>query len=103
MSVTIDILSLWNLIQFLDLFGTMAFAVTGALKAVEHKLDIFGVIILVCYYGAGWRNYKRCGLRNNPTFRDFRTLIHKYCPYYSNSSILSISQNQAPNGTIFDV
>jgi uncharacterized membrane protein YeiH len=46
MSITIDILSLWSLIQLLDLFGTMAFAVTGALKAVEHKLDIFGVIFL---------------------------------------------------------
>lgn len=51
MSITIDILSLWNLIQFLDLFGTMAFAVTGALKAVEHKLDIFGVIFLAAITG----------------------------------------------------
>ena len=51
MSITIDILSLWNLIQFLDLFGTMAFAVTGAIKAVEHKLDIFGVIFLAAITG----------------------------------------------------
>jgi uncharacterized membrane protein YeiH len=34
------------LIQILDLFGTMAFAVTGAFKAIEHKSDIVGVIIL---------------------------------------------------------
>ena len=33
-------------IQILDLFGTMAFAVTGAFKAIEHKADIVGVIIL---------------------------------------------------------
>lgn len=51
MSITIDILSVWNLIQFLDLFGTMAFAVTGAIKAVEHKLDIFGVIFLAAITG----------------------------------------------------
>lgn len=51
MSITIDTLSLWNLIQFLDLFGTMAFAVTGALKAIEHKLDIFGVIVLAAITG----------------------------------------------------
>jgi uncharacterized membrane protein YeiH len=51
MSFTIDTLSLWNLIQFLDLFGTMAFAVTGALKAVEHRLDIFGVIFLAAITG----------------------------------------------------
>jgi uncharacterized membrane protein YeiH len=47
----IDVFSLWNLIQFLDLFGTMAFAVTGALKAIEHKLDIFGVIVLSAITG----------------------------------------------------
>jgi uncharacterized membrane protein YeiH len=51
MSITIDTVSLWNLIQVLDLFGTMAFAVTGALKAVEHRLDIFGVIFLAAITG----------------------------------------------------
>jgi uncharacterized membrane protein YeiH len=35
-----------TLILFLDLFGTMAFAVTGAFKAIEHKADIVGIIIL---------------------------------------------------------
>lgn len=39
-------LSIAVLIQLLDLFGTMAFAVTGAFKAVEHKSDIVGVLIL---------------------------------------------------------
>ena len=34
------------IIFVLDLFGTMAFAVTGALRAIEHKYDIVGVIIL---------------------------------------------------------
>ena len=34
------------LMQILDLFGTMAFAVTGAFKAIEHKADIVGVIVL---------------------------------------------------------
>lgn len=33
-------------IQILDLFGTMAFAVTGAFKAIEHKSDIVSIIIL---------------------------------------------------------
>ena len=40
------LLSLPVLIQILDLFGTMAFAVTGAFKAIEHKSDIVGIIIL---------------------------------------------------------
>ncbi|HEX2068184.1 MAG TPA: trimeric intracellular cation channel family protein [Nitrososphaeraceae archaeon] len=40
------LLSMPVLIQILDLFGTMAFAVTGAFKAIEHKSDIVGIIIL---------------------------------------------------------
>ncbi|HEX2557587.1 MAG TPA: trimeric intracellular cation channel family protein [Nitrososphaera sp.] len=39
------------LIQTLDLFGTMAFAVTGAYKAIEHKSDIVGIIILATMTG----------------------------------------------------
>jgi len=34
------------LFHFLDLFGTFIFAITGGLKAIEHKLDIVGVIVL---------------------------------------------------------
>jgi uncharacterized membrane protein YeiH len=34
------------LIHSLDLFGTMAFAVTGAMKGVAFKMDILGVIVL---------------------------------------------------------
>ena len=33
-------------IYILDLFGTMAFAVTGAFKAIENKSDIVGVLLL---------------------------------------------------------
>ena len=39
------------LIYVLDLFGTMAFAVTGAFKAIEHKADIVGIIILATITG----------------------------------------------------
>ncbi len=39
------------LIHLLDLFGTAAFAVTGALKAVERKSDIVGIIILAAVTG----------------------------------------------------
>ena len=38
-------------IYILDLFGTMAFAVTGAFKAIEHKADILGVVILATITG----------------------------------------------------
>ena len=38
-------------IHILDLFGTMAFAVTGAFKAIENKADIVGIIILATITG----------------------------------------------------
>jgi len=38
-------------IYVLDLLGTAAFAVTGAVKAVEHKADIFGIIVLATVVG----------------------------------------------------
>ncbi len=38
-------------IYVLDLFGTMAFAVTGAFKAIEKKSDIVGIIILATITG----------------------------------------------------
>jgi uncharacterized membrane protein YeiH len=40
-----------TIIFILDLFGTAAFAVTGALRAIEHKYDIVGVIILATVTG----------------------------------------------------
>lgn len=39
------------LIYILDLFGTMAFAVTGAFKAIEHKSDFVGIILLATITG----------------------------------------------------
>jgi len=40
-----------SILLILDLFGTMAFAVTGAFKAIEHKADIVGIIILATITG----------------------------------------------------
>jgi uncharacterized membrane protein YeiH len=41
------------LIEILNLFGTMAFAVTGAFKAIEHNADLVGVIVLSSITGVG--------------------------------------------------
>ena len=38
-------------IYVLDLFGTLAFAVTGAFKAIEHKSDFVGIILLATITG----------------------------------------------------
>ena len=51
MSDPVGITSVSLLIHVLDLFGTAAFAVTGAFKAVEHKSDIVGIIILASITG----------------------------------------------------
>ena len=40
-------------ISILDYLGTIAFAVTGASKAIEHKADIFGIIVLASVVGVG--------------------------------------------------
>lgn len=39
------------IILILDLFGTVVFAVTGALRAIEHKYDVVGIIILAAVTG----------------------------------------------------
>ncbi len=36
-----------------DLFGTMIFAITGAVMGVRCKLDFFGVIVFACTVGVG--------------------------------------------------
>ena len=38
-------------ISILDYLGTVSFAVTGALKAISHKADIFGIIVLATVVG----------------------------------------------------
>ena len=40
-------------ISILDYLGTIAFAVTGASKAIFHKADIFGIIVLATVVGVG--------------------------------------------------
>jgi len=38
-------------ISILDYLGTISFAVTGASKAISHKADIFGIIVLATVVG----------------------------------------------------
>jgi uncharacterized membrane protein YeiH len=38
-------------ISILDYLGTIAFAVTGATKAIQHKADIFGILVLATVVG----------------------------------------------------
>ncbi|HBD95223.1 MAG: hypothetical protein A2015_01405 [Spirochaetes bacterium GWF1_31_7] len=38
---------------YLDLIGTLIFAITGAFRAVKHELDILGVLVLATFTGVG--------------------------------------------------
>jgi len=42
---------LGSFISILDYLGTIAFAVTGATKAIAHQADIFGIIVLATVVG----------------------------------------------------
>jgi len=59
-------LSIQTLIYALDLFGTMAFAVTGAFKAIEHKADIVGIMILATITGVAGGTLRDIILGNFP-------------------------------------
>lgn len=50
----------------LDLFGTFIFAVTGALKAIEKKLDLLGVLVLAASVGAGGGMVRDCLIGATP-------------------------------------
>ncbi|MBO4305009.1 MAG: trimeric intracellular cation channel family protein [Lentisphaeria bacterium] len=49
-----------NLIRFADLFGTVVFALTGAIKGVSRKLDLLGVVVLSCTVGVGGGIFRDC-------------------------------------------
>lgn len=42
-----------TVIYALDLFGTVIFAITGALRAIRYHFDFFGVVVLACVVGVG--------------------------------------------------
>lgn len=46
-------MSFQDLLHFSDLFGTFAFAVSGALVAIRKKMDLFGVIVLATVTATG--------------------------------------------------
>lgn len=42
-----------SIVYFFDLFGTMVFAATGAIKGVRNRLDFLGVIVFAITVGCG--------------------------------------------------
>ena len=64
-------------LYILDLVGTAVFAVTGALKAIDHELDILGVSILSLVTGVGGGIFRDLLLGSTPptAFHDERYLL----------------------------
>lgn len=61
-----------TLTLILDILGTVAFAISGAMTALEKKMDIFGVVILGLTTAVGGGVIRDVILGNTPpaTFRD---------------------------------
>lgn len=49
-----------NFLIALDILGTFAFAVSGALAAMDKKLDVFGVLILSFVTAIGGGTIRVC-------------------------------------------
>ena len=60
------------MLYYLDIFGTLVFAVAGTFKAIKHELDILGVCTLALITGVGGGIFRDLLLGDTPpaAFRD---------------------------------
>ena len=60
------------MLYYLDIFGTVIFAITGAFKAIRYELDILGVFTLAVMTGVGGGIFRDLLLGDSPpaAFRD---------------------------------
>ena len=60
------------MLYFLDIFGTVIFAITGTFKAIRYELDILGVFTLAVMTGVGGGIFRDLLLGDTPpaAFRD---------------------------------
>lgn len=63
-----------QLIFYLDLFGTVVFAITGVLAAAERRLDLFGVIVVGTVTAIGGGTIRDLILGRTPVFWVHNTL-----------------------------
>ena len=68
MTNTLSFLYEINYIYILDLIGTVVFAITGALAAKEHKMDVFGMFILAFVTGVGGGTLRDMMIGSTPVF-----------------------------------
>ncbi|MBQ0001682.1 MAG: trimeric intracellular cation channel family protein [Clostridiales bacterium] len=62
----------WTFLEYFDLVGTIAFAISGAFVGIRKKMDIFGVVVLAITTACGGGLIRDLIIGNNPPrmFRD---------------------------------
>lgn len=58
----------WSFLFIQDLIGTVVFAITGAMAARTHKMDIFGVFVLAFVTGVGGGTLRDVMIGSTPVF-----------------------------------
>ncbi|WP_150538355.1 trimeric intracellular cation channel family protein [Actinobacillus vicugnae] len=58
----------WSFLFVQDLIGTIVFAVSGAMAARQHKMDIFGMFILAFVTGVGGGTLRDVMIGSTPVF-----------------------------------
>lgn len=83
-----------DFLQFLDILGTFVFAITGAIRGIEKKLDIFGIFVLSFLTSVGGGTIRDILLNEIPFYFKkeyyifpiiggvFFTLVFKRVSYY---------------------
>lgn len=61
-------MNFYDLLHLSDLFGTFAFAISGALVAVRKKMDLFGVIVLATVTATGGGTLRSFLIGDQPVF-----------------------------------
>ncbi len=67
----------FNIILFFDLFGTMVFAITGAVKGIRNRLDLLGVLFFAVTVGCGGGMLRDALIGSTPVaaFNDYRYFL----------------------------
>ncbi|NBI43113.1 trimeric intracellular cation channel family protein [[Haemophilus] felis] len=70
MNNTIDIFPAfpWTFLFIQDLIGTIVFAISGAIAARQHKMDIFGMFVLAFVTGVGGGTLRDVMIGSTPVF-----------------------------------
>ncbi|OOH86350.1 hypothetical protein BMT54_11020 [Pasteurellaceae bacterium 15-036681] len=58
----------WSFLFIQDLIGTIVFAISGAMAARQHKMDIFGVFVLAFVTGVGGGTLRDVMIGSTPVF-----------------------------------